>query len=173
MVQSWTFTALLAVGLLWSAPAPAVDVVVHAAQPDSAVSRSLVRGIFGMRVRAWPDGAPLHVFVLDDAQPLHQEFCKSVLQMYPYQLRQNWDRLLYSGTGQPPVVVASEEELLQRVAQTPGSIGYVTALRTVPAPDPQPKSGSKSRSRSKSKSEPNSKQPPPAPAAPVKVLNVY
>ncbi len=161
MVRSRPFAALLAIGLLWPAPAPAVDVVVHAAQPDNEISRSLARGIFGMRVRAWPDGAPVHVFVLDDAQPLHEEFCKTVLHVYSYQLRQNWDRLLYSGTGQPPVVVTSEEEMLRRVAETPGSVGYVSALRTVPAPVTKSKSGSRSN------------QPTPAPAANVKVIHVY
>lgn len=161
MVRSSPFAALLALGLLWPVSAPAVDVVVHPTQPDSAVSRSLARGVFGMRVRAWPDGVPVRVFVLDDAQPLHEEFCKSVLQMYPYQLRQNWDRLLYSGTGQPPVVVASEEEMLTRVAETPGSIGYVRAYRPPPPPPADPKSR-------------KSKQPPPpVPAAPVKVLHVH
>lgn len=158
MVRFSPFAALLAAVLLWPVSAPAVDVVVHATQPDNAVSRSLARGVFGMRVRAWPDGAPVRVFVLDDGQPLHEDFCKSVLQMYPYQLRQNWDRLLYSGTGQPPVVVTSEEEMLKRVAETPGSIGYVSVLRTAPAPKP-----------AKSKS----KQPPPAPAVAVKVLHVH
>lgn len=162
MVRLWPLVALLGGGLLWPAPAPAVDVVVHATQPDNAVSRSLARGIFGMRVRAWPDGAPVRVFVLDDAQPLHQEFCKSVLQMYPYQLRQNWDRLLYSGTGQPPAVVSSEEELLKRVAETPGSIGYLREYRPPAPPPADPKSR-------KSKQAP----PPTIPAAPVKVLHVH
>lgn len=158
MARSWLFAVLLTLALLKPVPAFAVEVVVHAAQPDSSVSRSLVRGIFGMRVRAWPDGAPVRVFVIDDAQPLHQEFCKSVLQMYPYQLRQNWDRLLYSGTGQPPVVVGSEEELLKRVAETPGAVGYVTALPITAPSNPKVKS---------------KQPPPPAAAVNVKVLHVH
>jgi hypothetical protein len=147
----WPWVLALVPALLASAPAAAAEVVVNAARPEASLSRSLVRGMFGMRVRAWPDGAPVRVFVLADSDPLHQEFSKSVLQMYPYQLRQNWDRLLYSGTGQPPVLVSSEAELLQRVAETPGAIGYVRALP---------------------KSDPNSTRPGSEPAANVKVLNV-
>lgn len=163
MVQFRFAAALLATAMLWHAPASAVDVVVNVAQPETTVSRSLVRGIFGMRVRAWPDGVPVHVFVLDDAAPAHEEFCKSVLQMYPYQLRDNWDRLLYSGTGQPPMAVASEEELLKRVGQTPGAIGYVREYRAPAAAAPV--QGQKGK---KAKTQP----PAPAPAAPVKVLHV-
>lgn len=107
------------------APAAAASVVIHQQGGADSISRSLLRGIFGMRVRAWPDGTPVRVFVLDDEEAVHVEFCKNVLRMYPYQLRQNWDRLVYSGTGQPPILVGSEQELLRRVAQTPGSIGYI------------------------------------------------
>jgi hypothetical protein len=106
-------------------PAAGAEVIAHSDYPDGQIARSLLRGVFGMRVRAWPDGRPVRVYVLEDKNPVHQDFCKAVLQVYPYQLRQNWDRLLYSGTGQPPVTVASEEELLRRVAETPGSIGYL------------------------------------------------
>ena len=119
--------ALIFLGFMLPAAAAAAEVIVHPQYPEGAIARSLLRGVFGMRVRAWPDGTPVHVFVLADDAPLHDEFSKSVLQMYPYQLRQNWDRLLYSGTGQPPTMVASEPELLQRVAATPGAIGYAAA----------------------------------------------
>jgi ABC-type phosphate transport system substrate-binding protein len=160
--------ALLAMILLCAVPpaAPAVDVLVNAGEPEQEITRSKLRGIFGMRLRAWPDGMPVRVFVLDDNDSLHQEFSKAVLQIYPYQLRQNWDRLLYSGTGQPPVLVGSEAEMLKRVSETPGAIGYVREYRApVAAPRPAAPNGKKD----------SSPVPPeePAPPAPVKVLHVH
>lgn len=107
--------------------AAAADVVANRDATYSEISRPFLRGMFGMRVRAWPDGTPVRVYVLPDSHSTHVEFCTEVLQMYPYQLRQNWDRLVYSGTGQPPVEVATPEELLRRVAETPGAIGYLGA----------------------------------------------
>jgi hypothetical protein len=50
------------------------------------------------------------------------------LQLFPYQLRRAWDRQLFSGTGQAPTVVADEQEMLRRVAATPGAIGYASAV---------------------------------------------
>lgn len=120
---------LVAIGLSAANPAMAADVIAHAGYPETSIARSLLRGVFGMRVRAWPDGTPVRVFVLADGHPTHEDFCKTVLQFYPYQLRQDWDRLLYSGTGQQPVTVVSEEELLRRVAETPGGIGYLGTYR--------------------------------------------
>jgi hypothetical protein len=149
---------VLAAVLLAAPAASAAEVIAHGTQSEATLTRSALRGMFGMRLRAWPDGTPVRVFVLDDADPLHQEFCESVLEMFPYQLRQNWDRLLYSGTGQVPIVVHSEEEMVKRVADTAGGIGYVRSYKPTRAAKPAPKNA-------KSKEA-------PAAAEPVKVLHV-
>jgi hypothetical protein len=113
----------------------AAELIANRPAASTDISRAFLRGMFGMRLRAWPDGTPVRVFVLADDSPVHAEFCTEVLQMYPYQLRQNWDRLVYSGTGQPPIQLGSEEELLHRVAETPGAVGYIEQdkAETLPA----------------------------------------
>lgn len=79
-----------------------------------------------MRLHTWPDGTAIKVFVMPDDAPLHAAFSKEKLNVFPYQLRSAWDRLVFSGTGQAPDTVASAEEMLARVASTPGAIGYLT-----------------------------------------------
>lgn len=78
-----------------------------------------------MRQTRWHNGTMVRVFVLPDSHPTHNAFCKEMLNIYPYQLRQTWDRQLYSGIGQAPIEVSTEVEMLSRVATTPGAIGYV------------------------------------------------
>ena len=78
-----------------------------------------------MRQPKWPDGQGMKVFVLNSKHQTHIAFCKSLLKMFPYQLEQFWNKLTYSGLGDPPIVVANMEEMLMRVRQTPGAIGYV------------------------------------------------
>lgn len=127
--------ALMFLCLFWLAlgAAQAVEVIAHRGVALQALSQSQVRAMFGMRQPKWPDGTQVRVFVLGDLQPLHGAFCKEKLNIYPYQLRQSWDRLVYSGIGQAPTEVASEEEMMARVASTPGAIGYI---RKVNANDP-------------------------------------
>lgn len=86
-----------------------------------------LRAIFAVRKKSWDSKSPIKVFVLPENHEVHQLFCKSVLKVYPYVLREQWDRLLFSGTGIPPIVVNTEKDLLAIVAATPGAIGYVTA----------------------------------------------
>lgn len=108
-------------------PAMSADfqVVTHAGTPGNTITRSHLRGIFGLRADKWPDNQPIKVFVLADNNPIHIGFVKSVLGIYPYQLRQSWDRLVYSGFAQSPTLVDNEQEMLQRIAETPGAIGYL------------------------------------------------
>lgn len=89
------------------------------------ISKNSLRAIFGMRLKTWADGSTIKVFVLSDDDQLHQHFSKEKLNVFPYQLRLAWDRLVFSGMGQSPTKVNSEEEMLEKVADTPGAIGYL------------------------------------------------
>lgn len=91
----------------------------------TSLTRTDLRDIFFARRTKWASGDPIRVFVLPDRHPLHVRFSKEVLGVYPYQLRSTWDRILYSGTGVPPTVLSTPEEIRMRVDQTPGAIGYV------------------------------------------------
>jgi len=109
------------------APACALDLIAHKDVDKSAVTRNEARLYYTMRLKKWPDGTLVKVYVLPDNHALHRRFANEVLNLYPYQLRRVWDRQLFSGTGQAPTVVASEAEMRQRVATTPGALGYTDA----------------------------------------------
>lgn len=89
------------------------------------LSRADLREIFFGRQTQWPDGSSLRVFVLPDKHPVHIRFSKEILGIYPYQLRSAWDRMVFSGTGTPPVTVESLEEMQIQLHKMPGAIGYV------------------------------------------------
>lgn len=125
--------ACLIVMLLASLPAAAVEVIAHKGVAVGKISVASARAIFGMRQVKWPDGTLVRVFVLPDTHPVHGALCKERLNIYPYQLRQSWDRLVYSGMAQAPEEVATETEMLARVAATPGAIGYVNKVHNNPS----------------------------------------
>ena len=102
-----------------------VDVIVSPSLASTKLDRSVLRAVFTMRVRQWPDGSPIRVFVLPDDDPLSDRFYRERLGMYSYVLRRAWDRMVFTGTGFAPTVVQSEREMIERVRSTPGAIGYV------------------------------------------------
>lgn len=104
----------------------AVELITNLEVSEETLSRSLVRSIFSMRLTSWPSGMPIRVFVLGDKNKLHASFSKRILGVFPHQLRRAWNRQIFSGTGQAPQRVESEREMLDKVARTPGAIGYIS-----------------------------------------------
>lgn len=117
---------LITLLLLVSQDLPAQNVIANSQVETKQLSKTSARSIFAMRVHEWPDGTPITVYVLQDQHPTHSQFCKSVLGMFPYQLRRIWDRQVFSGTGTAPIVVNSEQEMLNAIATTKGAIGYIS-----------------------------------------------
>ncbi|HNC50807.1 MAG TPA: substrate-binding domain-containing protein [Accumulibacter sp.] len=111
---------------------PAMVAIAHPATSDETISRASLRAIFGMRLQKWPGETATKVFVLRDEAPEHATFSKSLLQVFPQQLRMAWDRQVFSGQGQYPEQLSSTQEMLSRVASTPGAIGYVKASEVNP-----------------------------------------
>ncbi|MCC6135745.1 MAG: hypothetical protein IT491_10320 [Gammaproteobacteria bacterium] len=103
----------------------AQDLIVNQDWPAVPLDRNDVRLYFTLRLKLLDNQRPVKVFVLPDEHPLHRRFAKNILGLFPYQLRQVWDRQLFSGTGQVPITVATEQEMLEQVTATPGAIGYV------------------------------------------------
>jgi hypothetical protein len=121
---AWSLGLLLSLPV-GAAPPPQVRILVNPAQAAFPLDREFVRAVFAERIRAWPDGTSIRVFVLPDTDVLTDLFDRSVLHTYPYVLRTVWDRMAFTGTGLPPTVVLTEEDMRQRVMSTPGAIGYV------------------------------------------------
>lgn len=104
--------------------------IVHPGETHTAIELKTLRAAFGMTLQAWPNGQPLTIFVFRDDETAHQQFCRKVLGMLPYTLRRNWDRLLFSGAAQAPIAVDTPQDMLHRVASTPGGIGYIDKEHT-------------------------------------------
>ena len=101
-------------------------VIAHAGVELRSLSTPSLRNIYTLRQTQWPDGQPIVVFVLPDDHPVHERFAKDTLGIYPYRLRQIWDRQSYSGMASAPIEVRNEIEMRTRVRSTPGAIGYTS-----------------------------------------------
>ncbi|HSP58981.1 MAG TPA: hypothetical protein VLO12_11825 [Halomonas sp.] len=102
-----------------------VFLVAHADVGTQQLNRDTARAIFAMRQRTWPDGQAARVFVLGNDHPVHARFAKQHLTVYPHQLQLAWDRMVFSGTGQAPNRVTNQSEMQERIATTPGALGYL------------------------------------------------
>lgn len=117
--------AVLFVFAVCSCVVTATEIVVNKTVPPAEYSTDDIRAIFTMQKRFWPNNRQIKVYSLPDNNPLHKDFVKNNLNMFPHQIRRVWDRMTYSGTGAAPIELDSEQEMIEKIANTPDSIGYL------------------------------------------------
>lgn len=124
------FGIILAIIFIFTAFPPvvtAIEIVVNKTVSTSGYSKVDIRAIFTMQKRLWSNNKQIKVYTLPDSSSLHKEFVKNDLNMLPHQVRRVWDRMTYSGTGVAPVELASEQDMIDKIATTPDSIGYLNS----------------------------------------------
>lgn len=104
----------------------AAGVIAHPSVEGRSISSGTLRNIYTLRQTLWSNRQPIVVFVLPDDHPAHISFAKEALGLYPYRLRQTWDRLSFSGMASAPIEVKDENEMRLRIRATPGAIGYTS-----------------------------------------------
>jgi ABC-type phosphate transport system substrate-binding protein len=102
-----------------------VIVITHPSNPETFLPKNTLGAIFSMHLQFWPNRTSITVFVLADQNQLHKKFSNTILMIFPYQLRRTWDKQVFSGTGEAPILVKDIEQMKYKVANTPGSIGYI------------------------------------------------
>ena len=90
-----------------------------------------LRRIYSMRQAHWQNGLPIVIYVLASNNPLHQQFCREELRLFPYQLDRIWHKLTFSGYGVAPIEVENQQALIEAIQSTKGAIGYVENLSEV------------------------------------------
>lgn len=107
-----------------------VQVIANPSVDVTTLDKDQVRRIFSMYQTNWPNSQPIAVFVLANQNSTHQLFSREILGVFPYQLERLWHKLVYSGLGDGPFRVNSEQEMLEKIKQQPGSIGYLQTIDT-------------------------------------------
>ncbi len=100
--------------------------VINAANNQTEISRNGLSAIFKMRLNKWNNGSAVIVYVLNDENPLHKKFSKLVLNVFPHQLRRAWNKAVFSGSGQAPRVLETKDDMVEKISNTPGAIGYLS-----------------------------------------------
>lgn len=119
---------IVSVTLCFSASSLSMEVIVNQSVNSEELTTAQLRRIYTMRQVSWSDGSPIVVYMLPSKHPIHQQFSKDVLRIFPYQLDRIWNKLIFSGLGVAPNVVATKELLIEKVSSVTGAIGYVDEL---------------------------------------------
>ncbi len=105
--------------------AAAEYVIAHDPGRPLAIAESEVRAMFLGRRTVWPDGRSVTV-VAAATGPAHDGLVR-LLGKTSQQFLNGWKKLLFTGNGSMPKMLAGDQEVVAYVAQTPGAIGYIAS----------------------------------------------
>lgn len=121
----WKIGLIILSSLLPLLPATAqVAVIAHKEVPADTVDRIQVLDFYTRDIKKWTSKLPVVVFDLKPDNEVKEAFYK-FLGKSTSRMKSIWLKKLLSGEGDPPEELKSQDEMLQKVATTPGAIGFV------------------------------------------------
>ena len=101
-----------------------VAVIAHKDVPTDTLSKTDLLDFYTGDVQSWPGDLIVIVFDLKSRGPVRDAFYE-YLGKTSSRMRSIWLKRKLSGEGDPPESFETEAAVLQRVASTPGAIGFV------------------------------------------------
>lgn len=99
-------------------------VIANQSIEDNRLAPSTISKIYQGTKTKWDNG-DIRVVMLRRG-PTHENFVRDIVGSTPSKLRNFWKKVLFTGMGTPPRIFKKEADLVEFVAKTKGSIGYIT-----------------------------------------------
>lgn len=116
---------LMLLGVNSPCPAAEIILVVNHANTLTGITGQAAALIFLSKKTAWTQGEHIHVVVNNEPE-VYAAFCREILQKTPLQYLLYRKKMLFNGSGLPPLVRDSDEEVKNFVAATKDAIGFIS-----------------------------------------------
>lgn len=114
---------IIGILLLFSISAPAqVSVIANKSVSDNSIKLSEAGNIYSLAQTTWSDGAKIVVF--DNAGDAKNSFY-SAIDKDIMSLKKEWMKKQLTGAAKAPQSVSSDEDMVKKISETPGAIGFV------------------------------------------------
>ena len=101
-----------------------IAVIANKSVPVSSIERSRLLDLYSGEIKQWNDSIPVIVFDYKPKSDFKDRFYK-YLGKSTARMKSIWLKLMLAGEGDPPEALKTEEEILNKVAATPGALGFV------------------------------------------------
>ena len=103
-----------------------VVVIAHKSVTSGVLDNSSLLDMFTLNTKSWSDGGKITVIDFKNDSPARTRFYAALGTSFA-EMQKTWLRKQFSGKALPPILLASDDEIVTKVASTPGAIGYVSA----------------------------------------------
>jgi ABC-type phosphate transport system substrate-binding protein len=108
-----------------------VAVIANPSVPVDTITNTELLDFYSRDIRLWNNNKPVTVFDLKPKGEVKGAFY-AFIGKSTSRMKSIWMKKMLSGEGDPPAALDSEENMLKRVASTPGAIGFVQLKSVTP-----------------------------------------
>jgi ABC-type phosphate transport system substrate-binding protein len=107
-----------------AAPASSAEVAViaHKSVPVDMIDKAQLLDLYTGDIKEWNNGEPIVLIDLKPTTDVKSAFY-DFLGKSASRMKSIWMKNMLTGEGRPPVSMATQQDLLQKVTTTPGAIG--------------------------------------------------
>ena len=98
-------------------------VIVNPSVTAKALTNDALKDIYLGKTSIWDDGTKITVVIVKEG-PSNEALMKR-LNKSPQQFLSSWKKLVFTGKGAMPELVANDQAMADYIAKTPGAIGYI------------------------------------------------
>lgn len=109
-----------------------VAVIANKSVPADTISKNKLVDFYTGDIKIWGDKSRVVVLDLKPRLDIRKAFY-NFLGKSSSRMKSIWLKKMLSGEGDPPLAVDSEDEMIKKVADTPGAIGFVSQAKLTPA----------------------------------------
>jgi len=126
MIRSCLILCLLVVAPVLATDANAeVVVIVSAKSPIKSLTPEQTTKIFLGKVVTFPNGQAALPVDLPEGSEIRDEFYAKVTRKNPSQITAYWAKIIFTGDGHPPMLLADSLAIRKAIAKNPNAIGYI------------------------------------------------
>ena len=105
-----------------------VAVIANKSVPENSITSSKLEDIYTLRAKTWSDGKAIVPFTIKSETEIVDKFFSAIGKSNS-EIKKIWMKIQLTGEGQAPEGLGSEDDVLNKVASTPGAIGFVDAKK--------------------------------------------
>ncbi len=102
-----------------------VAVIANKSIKKDKISKSELLDCYTGDMQKWDDGQRIYVFDLKTKTDIKEIFYE-FLGKSPSRMKSIWMKRLLSGEGDPPQSLKTEREMLKKVSETKGAVGFIS-----------------------------------------------
>lgn len=105
-----------------------ISIIANRSVQESSIDKNDLRDYYTLAKKRWSNSSRIICFDYKKKIETQKQFYE-IINKQPIQLKKEWLRKKLTGEANPPQLLDSEDEMLRKISETEGAIGYINSSK--------------------------------------------